>query len=88
MKKIAIIKKPYNNLCIGCPFCEGDRIQLSVCTLLGNKQLNYIDEYIDKDCPLKAIPKKLATKSKNNTEYSKGFYDGWNCCIDEILGEE
>lgn len=37
-------------------------------------------------CPLREIPKK----NKENyypDEYMDGYGDGWNACIDEILGE-
>lgn len=43
------------------------------------------------DCPLKSIPQKKELEESGNSliDDCKEYYtDGWNDCIDEILGEE
>lgn len=39
------------------------------------------------NCPLRELPKK-DNKSYFPDEYSDGHRDGYNACIDELLGEE
>ena len=50
----------------------------------------YTDDYIAcraEFCPLKPMPEKNnITYSPNG--YQDGYKEGWNACIDEILGEE
>ena len=38
------------------------------------------------DCPLKPMPQRF--ESPILTDYCLGSADGWNCCIETILGEE
>lgn len=35
-------------------------------------------------CPLKPLPQKV---EMDMNEYYEGMADGWNACIDELLGE-
>lgn len=47
-----------------------------------------------KECPLKPMPqrkrkiKELSQYTKEYEAYCKGEVDGWNFCLDEILGDE
>lgn len=83
MKAILVIDKPENcrlidtqNKCRGCAFYYENKDDKMSC---------YIDDYI-KDCkgacPLKLLPQKI----DGYIDYEYG--NGWNDCIDEILGEE
>ena len=94
MKAIAIIKKPYANLCMGCPFCKGNDVRSCVCTQLGNRLLMEVDEYIDDDCPLKRIPKKEDIYERIYQAYGYGNDETYQRIrqtvediYDEILGE-
>lgn len=56
------------------------------------KDLKYTYEdcdYRPKNCPLKELPKKKGISLKEAIgEKCSCYSDGWNDCIDEILGEE
>ena len=77
MKAILVINKP--NKCSECDFYYDNK---------DNKMSCYIDDYI-KDCkgvcPLKPMPERFEPTIM--TDYCLGNADGWNACIDEILGE-
>ena len=59
-------------------------------------QLEYGELYYPKPkwCPLKPMPEKKNEKdvekiySINDRSWTNGFSDGYNYCINEILGEE
>ena len=38
-------------------------------------------------CPLKSMPRNLKNQI-GDTEWQEGFVDGFNSCIDEILGDK
>ena len=38
-------------------------------------------------CPLKALPEKQVRDYPEYDKYITGYDDGWDACIDEILGE-
>ena len=87
MKAILVLEMP--SKCRDCPFYyqthdENDDY-VSKCEVLNDMT---IDGFIDKysGCPLKPIP------SKRSTEYNPArnpyITDGYNACIDEILGDK
>lgn len=90
MKTILVIDKPENcrlidtqNKCRGCAFYYENKDDKMSC---------YIDDYI-KDCkgtcPLKPLPKKKGISLKEAIGIVCNCYsDGWNDCIDTILGVE
>ena len=48
-------------------------------------------EELRKGCPLRKIPSKYAEKDFTpikDERYDNGYEDGYNACIDELLGEE
>lgn len=40
------------------------------------------------DCPLKELPNKITSWKGKSTNYQQGHRDGYNACIDEILGDK
>ena len=88
MKAILIIDIPddliddYENFYVDYDL-RGERKDINV-----NESIKYVE-----DCPLKPIPKKRREPGEklknNNSSIYYGdcrFVDGWNACIDEILG--
>ena len=97
-KAIVIVDIP--NTCNNCKFCIVDYsfwgdICESKCLLTEMNNIVAIGkEKIDKNCPLKPMQNKLDwkvayVKDKNTYEiFNKNYVDGYNKCIDEILGDE
>ena len=84
-KSILVIDTPEN--CFDCPLCINDEYGLSLKCCLKYK------EYVDKKgkpnwCPLKQLPEKYDVENARywGEEYSYGYDNGYNDCIDEILG--
>ena len=84
MKAILVIDMPED--CNGClcledeeRYCRGDEKYFRYCGL-GNKKPEW--------CPLRPLPKKKEPfYDINEGDYDKRI-DGWNDCLDEILGEQ
>lgn len=85
MKAILVIDMP--ECCCACDYCNS----FGMCKYAGNVEdafyrgLRYIK------CPLKPIPQKKELEESGNSliDDCKEYYiDGWNDCLDEILGEE
>ena len=55
------------------------------CGITGEAVYGYTD---DEQCPIKPMPEKYskALIIKGDT-FNERYVDGWNACIDEILGE-
>lgn len=95
MEAILIIDMPKR--CSDCKFCNveykynKDALSMgSTCFLLGDKyceeKIGQASKRVWKDCPLKPIPEKEMIL--HFPEYRENDYaQGWNNCIDEILGE-
>lgn len=93
-KVIAIMEKPKN--CQECVFCVCKySLPLSIykkayyCKLKEPKgrvaeEFDYDAEVYLSDCPLREI-QKITSSDNLLDEYSDGYDDGWNACIDEIL---
>lgn len=80
MKAILVIDMP--NMCWECPLCHND----CVCDIIGDVT---DDDSVDVRCPLKPMPQKKIGEiliKGNTAELVKAYRDGWNDCIDEILG--
>ena len=96
MKSVLVIDTP--NSCVLCPVsCYSEYWKEYHCC--GREYYRTIDNYdwqrkqMCKDdirpewCPLLPLPEKL--KGNNSIYYQWGDYeDGWNHCIDAILGEQ
>ena len=96
-KSIMIIETPKN--CHHCKFEDWDEEEWCYkCKLLDlptesktyhNGQVGFVRKLL---CPFKKLPEKrlLPKEMVEWTNYGEEpwFSDGWNACIDEILGEE
>ena len=61
---------------------------ISFCALTGLLlKISELD-VIDGMCPLRPFPERKKHNLRNEDEYEVGSVDGWNYCLDEILGEE
>lgn len=81
MKAILVIDMPSS-----CSMCKADKI----CKVWNEEQIKFkgYNDRLDA-CPLKPMPEKL--EDGYGEKYRRAVYwhyeDGWNECIDEILGE-
>ena len=84
-KMIAIIDEP--DCCFGCPFLQ-DMTTISRWRCVKSKVvISEIDLTKRPEfCPLRELPGKREVFN-NYDDYLNGIDDGWNACIDEILGE-
>ena len=98
-KAILVIDMP--NKCWDCPCCEIWEAIPSIEECTCNLRNIIVDKYNKPDwCPLKPVPEKIdvpdwdddiKAKNKNAEEvgmymYDRGYYRGYNICIDKILG--
>lgn len=70
--------------CADCTFCYEKYHEGSWCDLL-NEQVYQWGR--PGHCPLKEFPEKQVRDYPEYDRYVTGYYDGWDACIDEILGE-
>ena len=86
----AILALEMPNKCAECPLsCDimGD-YNKNLCRCYEEYMVNPNSEKRPDWCPLKELPIKDSKMSMiKSIDYSKGLVDGWNSCIDEILGE-
>lgn len=89
MKAILVIEMP--SKCRDCQFYYQTHDEyddyVSKCEVLNDMT---IDGFIDKysGCPLKELPNKITSWKGKSTNYQQGHRDGYNACIDEILGDK
>ena len=84
-KAVLIIDMP--NSCTECPLFEG-YFDMH-CSGRNNKCIGfpYPKDFGQDWCPLKEIPNKRDENYVENVGHREvGFIDGWNSCIDEIVG--
>ena len=81
MKAILVVDMPKN--CGDCPcaceefdFCQADE---------KNRDCDWYK--IPSWCPLRPLPRHKITEFNSASDYNFGYNDGWNECLDEILGE-
>lgn len=80
-KSILVIDTP--NCCSECPLCLEDWQSREWCGIT-NERVLCVDKL--NSCPLKPLPKKM--EGYDSIKWQWGEYeDGWNHCIDSILGE-
>ena len=87
-KAILIINTP--NKCNECPICASWQASASSireywCPAAGNKDVDPKGK--PNWCPLSALPEKQVRDYPEYDKYITGYDDGWDACIDEILGE-
>jgi len=78
MKALAIIGMP--SACGSCWFCTS----YGLC-FLGNREVSIYANKRDSECPLKPMPQQMKTDEDDIEEDS--YWQGWNDCLDEIMGE-
>lgn len=82
-KAVLVMDMPSS--CSECPCCYIPR-----CEVL-EKSLRTSEIYECKPnwCPLRELPEKNTKKYSDGYKYGKGYQNGYNACIDELLkGEE
>ena len=81
MKAILVIDIP--NGCDECQFCGfgGRDLEKYVCCLTRE----HSDDTHMVGCPLKPLPDKI-DQGYPCEKYDEGYSDGWDACIDKILG--
>lgn len=89
MKAILVLDEMPEN-CLECPIGKNISIPLETCIQCPIGKCVIDEEVMIRPdwCPLKPIPDK---KNRNNRvvgDYLRGRSDGYNACIDEILGDK
>lgn len=88
MKAILLVDMPSN--CRECTFYDDEIIPScwAHMSFTGRTIINY--ELLDKKqfCPLKPLPqKKESSLIVDGEKVNSAYEEGWNDCVDEILGE-
>lgn len=87
MKAILVLEMPSS--CLDCPLGKNMSIPLETCIQcpLGKCAIDEETKTIPNWCPLKPMIEK---KDRNKVvgDYLRGRCDGYNACIDEILGDK
>lgn len=89
MKAILVIDMPKQ--CYGCDFCQFDGTSYGrVCTRTGvyvQKDGFNITKSRHETCPLKPLPQRKEELYYPCNEYVQTFNEGYNRCIDDMLGD-
>ena len=88
MKAILVLEMPSS--CLECPIGEDMSIPIETCIKCPFGKCVIDEEVMTRPnwCLLKEVPEK---KNRNNRvvgDYLRGRSDGYNACIDEILGDK
>ena len=91
MKAILVTDMPNN--CYDCQYCRFDarKYNFRGCVLADTDvQDGTIDicKEVHSCCPLKPMPIRQETDWARGVATNEAYIDGWNDCIDEILGEQ
>ena len=84
MKAILILNEMPKQ-CDDCDFCQGGYLLSYLCGLTG-EEFEFINGERKGFCPLKPLPDKIDQGYPCDT-YDIGYSDGWDACLEEILGE-
>lgn len=88
MSKAILVLDEMPGSCYECDFLDDDgdypmcRITTEVCGYSFKTYKNKMNK-----CPLKQLPKKHVRDYPGYDGYITGWDDGWDACLDEILGE-
>ena len=85
MSKAILVLKYMPDMCIDCPMSGYSSQGLPFCKAMKR----HLDTFVKKPewCTLKEIPEKQVRDYPEYDRYITGYDDGWDACIDEILGE-
>lgn len=84
MSKAVLVLDEMPQYCAECPFCFEEYHEGSCCDLLGESVFPFT-KY--QSCPLRKFPEKQVRDYPYYDSYTDVWEDGWDACIDEILGE-
>ena len=88
VKAILVLETPSS--CMGCNFmhCEIEENK-EYCEAREIRKQIYLEKEEKPDwCPLKPMPNKNTKQYSDGYKYGKGYQNGYNACIDEILGDK
>lgn len=83
-KAVLVMEMPPN--CYVCELQCRNVVGLFVCAI-GRNNADYCSGRPDY-CPLRELPEYITEPIDVEEEYSKGTMDGWNGCIDAIIGDQ
>jgi len=81
-KGIIVVDIP--ETCGGCPCFKDEDMDGDWCSVTGEYVYGFSD--MNEDCPIKPAPDKIQHPSRQSLA-QECFADGWNACVDKILGE-
>lgn len=84
MSKAILVLDEMPRYCEACPFCYDKYHEGSWCDLL-NEPVPQWERF--EYCPIKELPEKQVRDYPEYDRYITGYDDGWDACLDEILGE-
>ena len=86
MNEAILVLKHMPDMCISCPISDYSIQGRPYCK--ANKR--HLDSFCYKPewCPLEYIPDKKIRDYPQYDRYITGYDDGWDACINEILGED
>lgn len=86
MKAVIVVDMP--NKCAECELHDKDMLGI-YCTVCSEKDYIKLYKGIPSWCPLKPIPQKKEVVFSKVLDYQDGNYaEGYNACLDEILGAD
>lgn len=87
-KSILVIDTP--KICDECEFCYWSDGRFRTCGIthmgISKQDLEYIGKTKPDWCPLSLLPEKMIVLDINDI-YEHKYTEGWNDCLDEIIGE-
>ena len=89
MKAILVLNEMPKN-CLECPLGKNMNIAIETCIQCPLGKCVIDEEVMTRPdwCPLKELPDKITSWKGKSTNYQQGHRDGYNACIDEILGDK
>lgn len=89
VKAILVLNEMPKN-CLECPLGKNMSIAIETCIQcpIGKCAIDAETEIRPDWCPLKPMPNKNTKQYSDGYKYGKGYQNGYNACIDEILGDK
>lgn len=92
MSKTILVLDEIPRYCSECMFCRKTitddiwRFEKRTC-LFTDHTIHHDTKRENRDCPLKELPEKQVRDYPEYDKYTTGYDDGWDACLDEIIGE-